>query len=122
MTAEDVKKNLLALPWVKPVKGDVQCEGIKWNTVAMKDLYPRGTEPARGFQPRSRCKRKAKFIFRATKRVRKYEPRAVSGAYCTTHASMQITDNAAERRRAVAWWDKNGWWLNGVFGNHSEVV
>lgn len=114
MSAEDVKKNLLMLPWVKPVKRDVQCEGIKWNTVALKDLYPRGTEPARGFQPRSRCKRKAKFVFRATKRLRVWDSPATSGSYCITHASMQINDHGAEYRRASKWWDKNGWWWNGV--------
>lgn len=117
MTAEDTKKNLLALPWVKPVKHDTPCEGIKWNTVALKDL-----NPERGFQPRSRCKRKAKYAFKATKRRRAWESLATSGKYCVTHVSMQIMDHPAEYRRANAWWDKNGWWLRGVFGTHSEEV
>ena len=121
MTAEDVRKNLLALPWVKPVKGAAPCEGIKWASLAMKDVGAamRGELPV---GHRSRCKRRAKFVFRATKRTREFETRGVSGAYCTTHASQQILEHGAEYRRANAWWDKNGWWLNGVFGKHEGEV
>lgn len=111
MTTEDVHKNLLMLPWVRPVKGDVPCEGIKWGQMALKDV-PRW----RDLPPdhRARCKRKAKYIFKATKRRRVWDAPATSGSYCKTHLSMQVSDHMAELRRANKWWNKNGWWRNGV--------
>ena len=120
MTAKDVTQNLLALPWVDIAKPDTPCEGIKWSTVALKDIRPVGGEPARGFQERSRCKRKALFSFKALERGRKYETLAKSGSYCKIHTSMQITDSPPEYRRARAWWNKNGWWQNGVFAIHPK--
>ena len=118
MSLIDVKKNLAALPWVKPAKDGVPCDGIKWSTVALRDIYSYGGHPARGIQDRSRCKRRAKWVFRPTLRRRLGEHPAEAGSYCTLHLSMQINDHEPEYRRAVAFWEKNGWWRNGVFGKH----
>lgn len=115
MTASDGAKNMLSLPWVKPAKRGIPCDGIKWGSLAMRDIPHRHHLPP---DHRARCKRNAKFVFRATKRLRMWDAPATSGSYCQTHASMQISNHGAELRRANAWWDKNGWWRNGVFGKH----
>ena len=120
MSTEDAKKNALALPWVKPVKGDVPCDGVKWGSVALRDLFEMHGNPPRGIQDRARCKRKAKYVFRATKRLRAWDYPATSGSYCGQHLAMQLSDHQAEKRRADAFFDKNGWWRNGVFGIHKE--
>lgn len=120
MSAKDVSKNLLLLPWVDLAKPGVQCEAIKWSTVALKDIHSVGGKPARGIQEHSRCKRNAMFSFRALNRGRQYEPLAKSGWYCRVHTLMQILDHPPEYRRATKQWNKNGWWQNGVFATHPK--
>lgn len=120
MSARDVEKNLLMLPWVEPVKRDLPCDGIKWGQVALRDIYTMGGKPPRGIQERAKCKRRAKFRLRATKRLRAWDRPATSGNYCLQHLSMQISHHEAEKRRADAWFDTKGWWRNGVFGLHKE--
>jgi len=118
MSAEDVKKNLLSLPWVKPRYGQpVRCDGVKWGSVPMKDV-PLASNGLLPEDHRARCKRHGDYVFKATKRRRKWEWLARSGSYCAMHLSMQIEDYPPEKRRADAWFDKNGWWRNGVFGFH----
>lgn len=119
MTSKDFQKNVLALPWVKAVTKDTRCEGIKWGSVAMKDIYVHGPDrslPPRGIQERAKCKRRAKYRLRATVRGTRWDNYAKSGDYCATHLSMQIADHSAESKRADRFFDKNGWWRNGVFG------
>lgn len=115
MSAEDARKNMEMLPWVRAIKGDPPpCDGIKWGSLALKDDWR--NLPA---DHRARCKRRAKYRLKATVRTRgQWEFPATSGNYCTTHLSMQIQDHEPENRRANRWFDRNGWWRNGVFGKH----
>jgi len=80
------------------------CEGIKWSTVALKDLYAYGDKPARGFQERSRCRNKGVWRFVALKAQGSAWP-ATSGVYCWSHLLQQM-DIEAERRATEKAWDK----------------
>lgn len=116
MGAKEVRKNLEMLPRVRRLeKPKERCDGIKWNTVALKDIHnhgPNRSESPRGIQERSRCKRKGWWKFKALKPSKKpYGPfPATSGVYCTTHLIMQVMDHEAERRAATKFWDTHGWW------------
>lgn len=80
------------MPRLKPLKKPVPCDGIKWGTVASKDIFDYGpldenyrhTIPARGIQERSKCKRMAHWKFTALK-----ISNADSGNYCWTHVVCQ---------------------------------
>ena len=98
------RKNLLAeLPWVKRLKEPVEtCDGVKWSTVALRDLYSMGNQPARGIQDRSRCTRRGTFRFKALKRSW-----ARDGVYCYLHAWKEIHDHPEESERADRWMRKN---------------
>ena len=99
--------NLNLPSWIKPISDtDTPCDGIKWSKVAMRDLYSMRGQPPRGIQPHARCRRKAKFALKATKRARAFESAAASGNYCREHMSMEIYDHEPERRRYMAWLDK----------------
>lgn len=106
------RKALVArLPWVSVLQSsapETRCEGIKWSTVALSDLYARGGRPARGIQERSRCKRRGWFRFTALKPRGKYPPLpATSGVYCYDHLCMQIGDHEKERDRLDRWLAKS---------------
>lgn len=110
------RKALVArLPWVKVLLSsapEVRCEGIKWGTVALSDLYARGGKPARGIQERSRCKRRGWYRFQALKARGAYPPMpGTSGVYCFDHLCMQIMDHEKERRRFDRWLEQNNYGL-----------
>lgn len=46
--------------WAPP---DTPCQGIKWGTVALRDIFDMHGRPARGFKDSSRCKRRAQMIY-----------------------------------------------------------
>lgn len=86
-------------PYIKRLtRKDVPCEGIKYGTVALRDLYSMGDNPPRGIQERSKCKNRAKYNFKALKRVGVWESPAASGNYCNIHLIMQLERPAEERR------------------------
>lgn len=98
------------LPWVRMLRGDrPRCEGIKWGTVAMKDLFAHGvrdTVPARGIQESSRCRRPAEFAYRFTQTtMAQSQPRTWHGHVqrpnlCWLHASQMMYDYEEHRVRA----------------------
>lgn len=92
------------LPWVTELKDKtLPCEGIKWGTVALKDLYPSSSgKSPRGLQPRSRCKNKARWYFKALKKSR-----AMTGNYCTIHLVCAIDNHEEEVERVTRWLKKN---------------
>ena len=50
------------LPWVSRLKESTACEGVKWSTVAVRDIFSWGPglkNQPRGIQSRSRCKNRA---------------------------------------------------------------
>lgn len=100
---------MAALPWVtKLTKPKDHCEGIKWGTVAMKDIYvsgPRANQvPARGFQDRSRCKNKGWWRFRALHLRGAWAHSAKSGTYCWAHLVQQIDSTPEEEARVSKAW------------------
>jgi hypothetical protein len=100
--------NMLRLPWVRKLKKPVKCDGIKYGTVAMKDLYDYGpgqSIPARGIQDKSRCKNNAWWHFKPLKKSY-----AKEGNYCWSHLLAQGVFGAQEEHdRMNKWYDKNGW-------------
>jgi hypothetical protein len=76
------------LPWVTRLKADdIPCDGVKYSTVAMKDLYSwgsRGENPPRGIQPRSRCKKKAHWHYVGLQ-SRPYFAHGKTGNLCWDH-------------------------------------
>jgi hypothetical protein len=100
--------NAERLPWVKRVDPR-PCEGIKWGTVALKDLYPWGPandrQPPRGIQPKSRCKNTAYWHFTA-----RPASHAKSGHYCWTHlVAAGVYADEVEMARTDAWFERNGY-------------
>ena len=100
--------NAARMPWVAILQRPRACDGIKWSTVALKDLYehgPGGSVPARGIQEKSKCKKAGWWRFRSLKRSY-----ARDGVYCWTHLVVQgIYGDEAERTRTDRWLEKNGW-------------
>lgn len=96
------------LPYVTELRGkhDIPCDGIKYSKVALSDLYAMRGKPARGIQPRARCKNRARWRFTATRRLRYSETPAKSGNYCTPHLSLELWQRPAEARRAGKWFAK----------------
>ena len=105
---ENRKLDLARLPWVTPLKAPQPCEGIKYGTVATRDLFPWGpgrSNPARGIQDKSRCKNLAHWRFKGLKR-----DGGRSGTYCWAHLmSMGIYGSMNEDERSRRWYAKNGW-------------
>lgn len=101
------KMNLERLPWVRSLKKPVPCEGIKWGTVALRDIFPMGPlgreRPARGIQPRSRCKKQGRWHFTALK-----SSPTKSGNYCWHHLMQQMY-SMQETERVNRWLARNGW-------------
>lgn len=100
--------NMTRLPWVRRLKKPVPCDGIKWSTVAGKDLWAHGPNqsiPARGIQDRSRCKNNAWWHFKPLKKSH-----AKEGNFCWSHLiSAGIYHDMDEEARTKRWYDKNGW-------------
>lgn len=101
------RKNLLAsVPWVTRLKTPTErCDGIKWSTVSLRDLYawgPKNQNPPRGIQDHSRCQRQGWFKFKALKRSW-----ARSGTYCYEHAAKEIQDHYEEHKRFLRWQEKH---------------
>lgn len=106
----DRQKFAASLPWVtKLTKPKDHCEGIKWGTVALKDLYAHGVKdsiPARGIQDRSRCKKKGWWKFKALRLRGAWDHEAKSGIYCWSHLIQQTYTNNKESDRLNKAWDK----------------
>lgn len=92
-----------SIPWVKVVKRDIPCDGIRWNKVPLKALYDHGGKPATGLD-KYRCKNKAKWSFRALKRP---QFPARDGNYCWSHLhSSGLFYNNEETQRFERWYQK----------------
>lgn len=92
------------LPWVKRLKDPVPCQGVKWSTVALRDLYVMHGKQPRGIQERSRCKNRAGWRFTALKRSS-----AKSGDYCWAHLlSAGLAHDPQEDERTRRWFARNG--------------
>ena len=93
------------LPWVTRLKKPQErCDGIKWGTVALRDLYPYRGLPARGIQERSRCKMKGWWRFRALRQRGYWAMPATSGTYCWNHLMVQMNQSDAEITRVAKAW------------------
>lgn len=105
---QERKLNLERLPWVTLVSPR-PCDGIKWGTVALKDLYEWGPShdpnPARGIQDYSRCARQGTWKFTALP-----TSNARSGVYCMQHViSSGVYGDMDEMDRTNEWFEQNGW-------------
>lgn len=89
-------------PRVRVLKKPVPCEGIKHNTVAMKDIYSHGpgnSIPARGIQEKSKCKRMAHWHFTPMKNSMSYK-----GNFCWSHLfSMGLYGDPNEMAKTESW-------------------
>jgi hypothetical protein len=106
------RKALVArLPWVKVLPSsapETRCEGIKWGKVALRDIYARGGQPARGIQEKAKCKRRGWYRFTALRsRGAAGQGTATSGVYCYDHLTMQIGDHEREHDRLRRWLEQN---------------
>lgn len=99
-------RNLRRLPWVTRIPATT-CDGLKWGTVALRDLYPWGpgrSNPARGIQERSKCKNIARWHFKPLKKSY-----AKEGNYCYSHVLSQgVYHDMDEQARTNKWYEKNG--------------
>lgn len=103
------------LPWVRmlrrvtgvSLRDEDRCEGIKWDKVALKDIFEmKDGVPPRGLQESSRCKRPAEFAYRFTQTtMAQSQPRTWHGHVqrpnlCWQHASRMMYDYEEHRVRA----------------------
>lgn len=108
------------LPWVRRLALPWPCDGIKWGTVTGRDLYYWGAKhanPPRGIQPKSRCKKTARWSFKPLKSSMPYlEVRSLVGGapgrrvrhYCWDHLiSAGIYGSMEEDQRSSRWFDKH---------------
>ena len=107
--ASERKMNMARLPWVKKLDRPTTCDGIKWSTVALKDIYEHGPlsdpQPPRGIQDKSRCKNRAWWHFKPLKRSYSKE-----GNYCWKHLIYRgVYGDMLEEARTNKWYQKHGW-------------
>ena len=100
-------KVFACMPWVTRLKKPRPCDGIKYSTVALKDIYEWGPrdnpQPPRGIQDKSRCKKLAWWKFRALKKSY-----AEDGNYCWPHLiSAGLFRDTYEETRTKRWWQNN---------------
>jgi len=97
------------LPWVRRLKYPWPCDGIKWNTVAGRDLWPWGPgrkNPPRGIQPKSRCKKTARWSYRHLRPA--WRDGAGTSKFCWDHLISQgIYGSMADEQRADRWYDRH---------------
>ncbi len=103
---DERKAFLSTLPWVDPIRAgeEVPCQGIKWGTVALRDIFawgPGESRPPRGIQDRSRCRLRARWRYEAHP-----DGDAVSGAYCWHHLWVQVHHHPADDDRMLLAWDE----------------
>ncbi len=107
------------LPWVRRLTLVWPCDGIKWGTVAGRDIFkwgPKNANPPRGIQPKSRCRKTARWSFRPlASQVSRFEQESLVGGapgrrvrhYCWDHLiAAGIYGSMAEEQRANRWLDK----------------
>lgn len=105
---ETRKRVIARMPWaVRLLIPAEHCDGIKWGTVALKDLYEHGPRsnpsPARGIQERSKCKRRGEWQYVAAKPRDPYTHVATSGTYCWTHMWSEILNHPTDYARYMRW-------------------
>jgi hypothetical protein len=97
-----VKPIVALIPWVTPLKLPWPCDGIKWGTVTGRDLWPwgpKGINPPRGIQARSRCKKTARWSFKGLGSQRRGTRKL-----CWDHLMAQgLYGSMAEEARTQRW-------------------
>lgn len=92
------------LPWVSRLKESTACEGVKWSTVAVRDIFSWGPglkNPPRGIQPRSRCKNRAWWHYVPlgnSPYARRYHH---EGNYCWVHTAQLLDHEWSRTRRYI---------------------
>lgn len=109
-------ENAARLPWVKRLRKPEQCDGIRWSTVALRDIYmhgPGGKVPPRGIKPSSRCSKPAWWRFRPLARydlswryLRDGQAR-VHRYYCWQHLVCAGMGPMEEQERIRRWLARN---------------
>lgn len=111
LSLEDRKAIMARVPWVTRRSLLVPCDGIKWGTVALRDLYnwgPNSKNPPRGIQERSRCKVRAEWYFVALDWFRTPNGWAKNGNLCWSHLIAMTYYSYEEDERMNAWLRENG--------------
>jgi len=110
MTIGGAHRRVEMLPWVTALKLPWPCDGIKWSTVALRDIFNYGPagdrKPPRGIQPRSRCKKTARWSHKGLGSEGRGTRR-----FCWDHLISQgLFGSEAEERRTQRW-----------FADHEEI-
>jgi hypothetical protein len=93
------REMVLSSPWVKEVKGEVQCR-------AYAGYIPKSIRGDLGKMAPYRCQKRAKFKLTAYISRSMLTVDAVSGNYCPAHLMDAIRDHEGEAARFKRWEEK----------------
>ena len=102
------KKFARTVGWLKYVDPAQKCDGIKWGTVSLKDLFEHGPHrdplPPRGIQEKSRCRTPAHWVYKALPRYTRdvWVWPAQSGSYCWSHLFATVESAPRDYKRWCA--------------------
>lgn len=111
LTIEQKRIIALSMPWVLELSEPALCDGIKWSTVAIRDIYTTGVKnpkPPRGLQPRSLCKKLAHFMFEyMTPTLRRDGTRGTTVKVCWWHLVHSCLYGDMEHEERTLVWLRN---------------
>ena len=115
---------LLKHPRIKKLKTPQPCEGIKWGTVALRDIYywgPDNSNPPRGFQPRSRCKKQGWWVITPRPTAAWSDEITEKKVLCWDHFISELTGHSKDHALLTRWWFKQPEVLEYI-EQHPEVI
>ena len=115
---------LLKHPRIKKLKTPQPCEGIKWGTVAVRDVHtwgPGRSNPPRGFQPRSRCKKQGWWVITPRRAAAWPDGITEEKVLCWDHFINEFQSHSKDHVLLTKWWFKQPEVLEYI-EQHPEVI
>ena len=115
---------LLKHPRIKKLKTPQPCEGIKWGTVAIKDIHtwgPGHSNPPRGIQPRSHCKKQGWWVITPRRAAFGYDSIKEEKVLCWDHFVNELQSHSKDLVLLNKWWFKQPEVLEYI-EQHPEVI
>lgn len=108
MTRQQRTALLKRVPWITYLDKAKSCDGVRWNKVPLKAIYPMNGKPAEGIE-KWRCKAPARWKFTALRKKDSGGMRSTSGTFCRVHLHQQATYySELERERMNRWFEEVG--------------
>jgi hypothetical protein len=112
LTLRQRKELASRIPWVRRRSVRSPCEGIRYSTVALRDIYtwgPQGLNPPRGIQERSRCRLNAEWnIVLLRRRLLNTGYLSWTADLCWRHLLTFMSSSSEDEDRLNNWLRANG--------------